>query len=116
MSPRKDSPVRPRRARATAVSRRRFIKLLAAGASVALAAPVATLAAEKSAPRSRPAPAAKPAARAALPAGRAVSARELEKQKQYVEEALKAIRAFPLPPGSDPAFVFRPMRRGRKGR
>jgi hypothetical protein len=42
-------------------------------------------------------------------------AAEIEKQKKYVADALKTIRGFELPPGSDMAFEFRPMKpkRGR---
>lgn len=96
-------------------SRRRFMQLIAAGSAAALASPIAALAAEK-APVRRPA-AAKPAPRTSAPAPRpGVTAKELEKQKKYVADTLKVIRDFVLPPGSDQAFVFRPMRAGRARR
>jgi hypothetical protein len=34
------------------------------------------------------------------------AAQDLKKQKQFARQALKTIREFPLPAGSDPAFVF----------
>jgi hypothetical protein len=127
MSTRRQSSARPPlansgapagdRSPAAARSRRRFMQLIAAGSAAALASPIAALAAEK-APVRRPA-AAKPAPRAAAPPSRpGVTAKELEKQKKYVADALKVIRDFELPPGSDQAFVYRPMRAGRarKGR
>jgi hypothetical protein len=35
---------------------------------------------------------------------------EIERQKKDVAKTLKVIRDHPLAPGSDPAFVFMPMR------
>ena len=100
-------------------SRREFMRLLAAGTAAAMAAPVVAMAAESAkkaaatppardarpapaAPRQRRARAGEPAIRPALPA-------EIEKQKQYLEGSLKRIRAYSLPPGSAPAFMFRPL-------
>jgi len=88
------------------------MSMLAAGSAAALAAPVAALASGKTASRPKAMPAA-PATKREGAASAVASPKEIEKQKQYVAEALKAIRNYELPPGSDPAFVFRPLRRGR---
>ncbi len=80
------------------------MRLLAAGSAAALtgqARPLAAISAPR--PAKQPAPAASPRMRA-----------EIEKQKQYVADALKAIREYELPPGSDLAFVFRPLRPPRR--
>jgi hypothetical protein len=100
-------------------ARRRFLGLLAAGAAATIASPASLARAATTPPTRRrrpaaPSPAPTPAARlgrrSALPA-------EIEKQKRWVADALAAIRRAPLPPGSDPAFTFRPMpaRRRRGG-
>jgi len=78
--------------------------LIAAGSVAALAAPARALdAAAAAAPTAsrRPAPAPKMLA-------------EIEKQKKSVADTLKVIRGYPLPPGSDMAFEFRPLRAKRK--
>lgn len=91
---------RPRRSR---VSRRRFITLVAGASAAALVAPASSIRAAARKPLPRQA------------AGPPAMAAEIEKQKKSVAEALKAIRDYPLPPGSDMAFVFRPLRpAGRK--
>jgi len=42
---------------------------------------------------------------------------ELEKQKKYTADSVKAIRNYALPPGAAPAFVFRPLAsRARRSR
>ena len=90
-------------------SRRRFLKLVALTSVAALvpATPRRTRAA--AAPKkSTPAAAARPAA----------LENEIKKQKNATAQALKAIRDFELPPGSEMAFVFsaqRAPRRGTKG-
>jgi hypothetical protein len=97
--------------RAPKLSRRRFVELLAAGSVAALAAPAATLAAG--------AAAAKPAPPKPRPAGAPVGAVapaealriEVEKQKKSLADQLKVIRDYHLPPGSNMAFVFQPVRR-----
>jgi hypothetical protein len=86
--------------------RRAFLKLLAAG-SMAVAAgsvpvPAATAAARRDPRRGAHPPSAK--ARA-----------EIENQKRYVARALEILRAYPLPPGSDPAFVFVPLEPAARG-
>lgn len=106
--------VRPDRA-ASKVSRRRFLRLTAAGAAVAIVAPAATLARAAAPARSAARP--KPAAPAPAPGRHVASAKEIEKLKGYLESSLKAVRAFELPPGSDLAFSFRALkpRRTRRG-
>lgn len=95
-------------------SRRRFLGLIAAG-SAAATTPAAALA-HAVAPKRRPAqpapdtPAAKPAGPhdgAGVPPA---VAEEIRKQKAALEQSLQAIRDYPLPPGSAPAFVFAPFR------
>ena len=90
---------RPRRSR---VSRRRFMALVAGASAAALVAPVASVRA---------------AARKPLPKQPAVPPRiaaEIEKQKKSVADALKVVRDYPLPPGSDMAFAFHPLRPARR--
>jgi hypothetical protein len=98
-------------------SRRRFLRLLAAGSVAAVAAPaaaVAQAAPPKKAPKGTPG-AKSPAGGAAKPVIPAALAEEIKKQKALVEQTLKAVRAFPLPPGSEPAFTFVPLEaRGRE--
>jgi hypothetical protein len=94
-------------------SRRRFLRLLAAGSAAAAAAPLAAVTSAAPAARGTkraPAPAARGAGKPG--AGRAVPpvmAEEIRKQKANVEQALKAVRDYRLPPGSEPAFVFAPL-------
>jgi hypothetical protein len=91
-----------------ALSRRRFLRLAAAGA-LALAAP-----ASAAAPAGTRKPAATRPAGPAARTGRIASAREIQKQKGWLADSLKAIRAVELPPGSNPAFVFRPLKPRRR--
>jgi hypothetical protein len=83
------------------ITRRRFITLLAAGSAAALTAPARGLAAPTPPATKRPAPGPKVLA-------------EIEKQKKFAADALKVIRAYPLPPGSEMAFAFRPLRPKRR--
>jgi len=88
-------------------SRRRFLKLVALTSAAALvpATPRRTRAA--TAPKkSAPAAAARPAA----------LENEIKKQKNATAQALKAIRDFELPPGSEMAFVFSAQRAPRRGK
>ncbi|OGF16630.1 MAG: hypothetical protein A2W00_02240 [Candidatus Eisenbacteria bacterium RBG_16_71_46] len=82
-------------------SRRRFLRLLAAGSAAALAAPLAAPAARGAAAPERAAPASVQA--------------EIRKQKRQVTATLKAIRAFTLPVGSPQAGTFAPLGPGRRG-
>ncbi len=103
------------------------MKLLAAGSAAALASPaVAAGGSGKPAPddvkpgpsppvRVRTGPPAPPPARPAAPAARPALPEEVEKQKKSMAESLQRLREFPLPPGSAPAFVFRPLR-SKRGR
>lgn len=79
------------------ITRRRFITLLAAGSAAALTAPAA------------PTP---PATKRPAPGPKVLA--EIEKQKKFSADALKVIRAYPLPPGSEMAFAFRPLRPKRR--
>jgi hypothetical protein len=97
----------------TGRSRRRFLGLIAAGSAMAI--PAATLA-HAVTPRKKPSKPA-PGTPGAKPAGPhdgagvppAVAA-EIRKQKAAVGQSLQALRDCPLPPGSEPAFVFAPLR------
>ena len=82
--------------------RRRFVKLMAASAAAILAQPIQE---SLAAPAKRAAGAT--AAHALPPALR----KEIANQKKSVADTLRAIRAYELPPGSPPAFVFRAERR-----
>lgn len=102
-------------------TRRRFLRLLAAGSAAAVIAPATTLGATRKRTTSRtapkpaltPHPAAPPRVEPA-PRPEALT-EEIKKQKGFVAEMLKTVRAHSVPPGIEPAFVFRPMpaRRGR---
>lgn len=95
----------------TAISRRRFVSLLAAG-SAALAASGALAA--KPAPGKRSKPAAPPASK---PASSATALqKEFDRQRAGTLDTLKTLRKFPLPPGGDLPVVFRPLRPTRKER
>ena len=90
-------------------SRRSFLKLMATGSAAVLAG-AATAAA---APAKRPTRATRTAPAAAPPT--AASPSEVRKQKEQTAATLKAIRAYALPPGSEPAFVFAPMPAAPRG-
>jgi transcriptional regulator with AAA-type ATPase domain len=47
----------------------------------------------------------------------AAALEDLRMQKESTRKAVEKIRAYPLPFGTDPAFVFRPIKaaRGRRG-
>ena len=98
----------PRRKETTpekALSRRRFVGLLAAGSAAVLARP-----ADAAAPPRK----AKPGSRAAAPVS--AEQKEFERQRANTLATLKTIRAYPLPPGGDLPVVFRPLPSMRKGR
>ena len=90
-------------------SRRDFMRLMAAGASAMLAAPAA--AAVKPAVKKAPADAngRMRRARTETAGGHPMLPAELEKQKKFTAESLKTLRNYSLPPGSMPAYVFRPL-------
>lgn len=79
-------------------SRRRFLKLIAAGSAAAATAAVPTA---RAATRKRAHAPAQP-----MPAK---IAKEIDNQKAYVSKTLDVIRLYPLPPGTEPAFVFQPL-------
>ena len=96
-------------------SRRRFLRLITAGSAAAAAAPAAALAravtAEKKPAKPAPdTPGAKPAGPRDGAGVPPALAEEIRKQKAVVEQSLQAVRDYPLPPGSEPAFVFAPLR------
>lgn len=82
-------------------TRRRFLKLLAAGSVAAAAA--GAIPAAVGATKSPAKPHAKSAERA--PTLQA----EIQKQKGFVTQTLEAIRKAELPPGSEPAAIFVPL-------
>ena len=92
-------------------SRRRFLRLLAAGSAATAATPAAALARAGKPVRKAPKPATseKPAAPAAAPGVPPAVAEEVRRQKAQVEQAVRALRDCPLPPGSEPAFLFAPL-------
>ena len=95
------------RTRTSALSRRRFISLLAAGSASALLAPARRVVGAT-------APATKPAAKPAASGPSARVRAEIEKQKKSTAGQLQVIRNYVLPAGSPMAFEFRPLRKSRK--
>ena len=87
----------PRRMKKSPLSRRRFMALLAGGV---LAAGAPARAVTLRTPAKPPKPA--QTRSAAIEKG-------IAEQKSFLARQLKTLRGFPLPPGSDPAFVFRPL-------
>ena len=91
-------------------SRRRFLGLVAAGSAAAAAAPAAALARAVTPKKpAKPAPGTAGTKRAGAGVPPAV-AEEIRKQKIALEQSLHALRDYPLPPGSEPAFLFAPFR------
>jgi anaerobic selenocysteine-containing dehydrogenase len=92
------------------MDRRRFVRLLAAGAAAAAAAPLGARAAKarQAAIPGKP----KPTHRAVTAAMR----KEIEVQKKSIADMLKVIRAYELPAGSPPAPIFRAIRAARRER
>jgi len=108
-----------RQSGADALSRRRFVALVAAGSASVLSTGVSGAAAKKSTKPAAKVPATKPTATPApAPAKPAPSAeqKEFDRQKASTQTTLKTIRDYPLPPGGDLAVVFRPLRQPKKGR
>ncbi len=101
-------------------SRRRFLKLIAAGSAAALAGPAVTLrgaAAAAAAARVKAGVAAKPGVaapgHAALPTTGDLGV-EIARQKKSLADALKTLREYPLPAGSPMGFVFAPIKAARR--
>jgi hypothetical protein len=91
-------------------SRRRFLRLLAAGSAATAATPAAALARAAKPKGAKPPASPRPAPPPPVPAVPPAVAEEIRKQKALVEQAVRAVRDYPLPPGSEPAFVFAPLR------
>jgi hypothetical protein len=89
------------------LSRRRFVSMVAAGSAAILAAPAAAGAA---------ASAARTVKRAAAGAPGAADRKEFVRQQVSTLETLRAIRKHAMPPGTEIAAVFRPLRAARAGR
>ncbi len=93
------------------MDRRRFVRLLAAGAAAAAAAPLTGARAAKPRPAAvpdRPTQTHRPLTAAMV--------KEIEVQKKSVADMLKVVRAYKLPAGSPPAPIFRAMRARRRER
>jgi hypothetical protein len=89
------------------LSRRRFVTLLAAG-SAALIAPGGAIAAAPAAAR-RPA---RPAATASAGLSQA-DRKELIRQQAAARATVEVIRKHPMPPGTEMASIFKPLRSRR---
>jgi hypothetical protein len=87
-----------------ASSRRRFLKLFAAGTAAMVAGAGSGRRAAAATPKR---------ARRTRPARLSPIEAEIKSQKEFTARALKTIRDYVLPPGSDPAFVFRPLKASR---
>ncbi len=96
-------------------SRRRFLRLMAAGSAAAVAGPVATAAGATRPVRKTATPAPATTTGKASPPPVAV-ADEIHRQKTALEKSLKTLRDYPLPAGSEPAFTFVPLKARRKER
>jgi hypothetical protein len=97
-------------------SRRRFLKVVAAGAAAAMVAPSSALAETAKRIKSTSKPSSKPAPRPApeaAPGGARAS--EVAKAKAGVEQTLRTLREYPLANGAEPAFGFRALKRARGG-
>ena len=111
--------IRPR-GTGEALSRRRFVTLLAAGSAALAAAPALPAARARTKPGSTarhqpPAAAAKPATAASASTPSALQ-KEFDRQHAGTLTTLKTLRAIALPPGGDLPLVFRPLRSTRRGR
>jgi hypothetical protein len=104
MSARRPRPTPERTAKA--ISRRRFVGLLAAGSAAVIARPTDA------------APAPRRAKRPAAPIAPAPSAeqKEFERQRANTLSTVKTLRAYKLPPGGDLSVVFRPLSSPRRSR
>jgi hypothetical protein len=99
-------------------TRRKFLRLLAAGSAATVIAPVAAIAGTRRRTAPKPAltphPAAPPRVEPTPPVRTAALAEEIKKQKGFVAETLKTVRGYSVTSGIEPAFVFRPMPARRK--
>ncbi len=93
---------KPRSASATAMSRRSFVTMVAAGSAALLARPAAAA----DAPRA----AAKAADTTAGPSLAPATQKEFDRQRAGMLATLKTLREAPLPPGGDLSVVFKPQR------
>jgi len=89
-----------RSTRSDAMSRRRFVALVAAGSAALIAKPAEGVAAAAAKRRGR-------GHAAASPAMPAATAKELARQRASTLETLKTIRGHAMPPGTELGFVFR---------
>ncbi len=89
------------------MNRRHFIHVLAASGAALVATGL---------PGAKAAPAPKAAAPKPSKPLAAAMQKEIRNQERSVADMMKVIRAYELPPGSDPAFTFRAMRARRGGR
>lgn len=93
------------------LSRRRFLALVAAGATASAtgAAAATDPAPAASAKKAKSRKSAKPPVYAPPPPPSAAIARGIRQQKEWTEGSIETLRAYELPPGSEQAFAFRPM-------
>jgi secreted PhoX family phosphatase len=92
----------------SAMGRRRFMHVLAVGGAAVLAGGVPNARAASPKPESHKAAAPK----GAKPVSPAMQ-KELRSQEKNLADVLKVVRDYDLPPGSEPATVFRAMRARR---
>lgn len=92
-----------------AVTRRRFVKLVAAGSAALVAVPALAAPAKRRATATKAKPTSK------TPPAADVS-RDLARAREATRATVATIRAHRLPPGGDLSVVFTPLRTERKGR
>jgi hypothetical protein len=95
------------------LSRRRFVAVMAAGSAALLARPADAVAAAAAPVKPRAAATKPRAAAGALPAAQR---KEYDRQLAATVDAVRAIRAHAMPPGTEMASVFRVRRRSREQR
>lgn len=84
-----------------ALSRRRFVALLAAGSAALAAAPAQAVATAAKTVRR--------AARTRSTGADDAAQREIARQKALTSATVRVIRAHAMPPGTEPASIFRPL-------
>lgn len=97
-----------------ALSRRRFVTLVAASSAALLAAPASAAERSRRKTSSTPSPKPAPPMPAAAPALSKIE-KEFARQRAGTLATLKQLRDYPLPPGGDLPVVFRPQRTRVKG-